>query len=236
MTAEINVDSYRVLEKAHRLIVFALGDDYWGFDEPVRDVGIGIAESWGDDDTVWVTGNWNIKRSRYQAEQTGIPLTKEETLPERLSDALGRLGVELLWLDEWLSCDDCQRAFRCQPDSYSWRMQGIITDSGSILCRDHAIEDLEWLISDDGGDFINNHTKAITLDVDLSSIGFERYNGLFANGWYRDQDDDPKEIAARAERYGWQERVFTIDNVGQFDVHFLLWVRNNEDESEEEEE
>lgn len=226
MSETIERDEMRILEKARRLVKFATGEE-WGDGEIVSDIGIGIVEpGYGDNETVWALGNWNPKR---WVRDGDAPLNGEESLPERLGEALERIGAEVHWSDEWLSCGECGRIFRSEPDSYTWKFQGVITEHGGVYCFDHATEDLETLIEQ----YVNQPTRAITLDVDLSEIGFEQFNGRFESGWHPGQNDKPEEIDKRAAREGWLERVFLIDDVGQFDIRFSLWVRNNEEDEEE---
>jgi hypothetical protein len=209
----------KTYERATRLIRAATGEE-WGDGLVVDGIGIGIAEpGYGDDATVWAMGNWNPRRFRRDGEP---PLSPVESLPERLADALTRQGVELLWLDEWIECDECQRAFRCEPDSYSWQMFGVITEDGTTLCADHV----DWETVED--EAINNPRYAIrdTLPIDLESEGFTRHNGTFENGWWHPgQDDDPVAILNEL-RKEWGEVVFRVSGVGQFDIAFEVWTRS----------
>ena len=226
-----------VKDWVRRLVRAATGDE-WGDGDRVSDWGVGIAEpGYGDDETIWVLGDWNPARFPREGEP---PLTTEETVGPRLARALDRLGVSIFWLDEWLRCDECMRIFRGQPDSYSWQMSGIITEEGGVYCADHSLDDPEWLI--ENGGYLNNPDNAITLPgagEALESIGFEKYNWehSYQNGWYPGQDDNPREITKRARRDGWKDLVFVIDSVGQFDTRFSLYVRGSnetpEDHSEE---
>jgi hypothetical protein len=109
-------------------------------------------------------------------------------------------------------------------------MSGVILDSGDVYCLDHAIDDLEWLLEE--GEYVNNPRKALTFDADLESIGFEQFNGQYENGWHPGQDDKPEDALERARAAGWSEGVFVINETGQFDIGFQLWVRNTETEED----
>ena len=223
-------------DRARRLICAATGQEY-GDGEIVADIGIGIAEpGYGTDETVWVMGNWNVKRYRREGEPE---LTNAESLPERLSEALERRceGIELLWLDEWTRCDECQRVFRDQPDSYSWQMYGTFTEYGTY-CADHI--DFDSVAED----YINNPRNAIRSrwKIDLVAEGFTKlpnpedtYRGQYESGWHPGQDADPEEIFDRLSDE-WSEIVFVIDSVGQFDAAFSVWGRGKTEETEETEE
>lgn len=207
------------LVRTRRLIEAAYGEDFYQ-DEIVTEWGIGMAEpGYGDEETVWVFGNWNPKRFRREGD---APLTNEESKPVRLANALDKYaGAELLWLDEWFQCQNCYMAFRCEADSYSWTMFGVITEYGDILCG-NCVE-----FSDLEEEYINEPSKALVLNFDLDEEGFELYNTerRYENGWYDGQTDDPASILENAHAEGWEEGVFKVDGVGQFDTHFSLWVR-----------
>lgn len=52
--------------------------------------------------------------------------------PARIAKRLEQLGVNIVWSDEYASCD-CGKGFRTQPDSYSWQMDAWIGD-GDYMC------------------------------------------------------------------------------------------------------
>lgn len=208
------------LQRAHRLIKAATGQE-WPDGELIKDFGAGIAEpGYGTDETVWVLGNWNTKRWLSPEERSaGVKLTNEESLPARLAEALERRvpGVELHWLDEWTSCEDCARIFRTQPDSYGWLMYGAFTDNG-IFCADHLSFD------DIAESYINEPSRALTFPLNLEDEGFSLYGARYENGWHPGQNDEPEAILTEALRH-WREGIFKISSSGQFDIEFELWVR-----------
>lgn len=216
-------------DRATRLICAATGDQY-GDGYIVTDIGVGISEpGYGDDETLWVLGNWNPKRFPMGNDP---PLTNAENIGPRLFDALEKYAdAECHWLDEWYRCD-CGKIFRSTADSYSWRMYGIVTEDGMVLCADC----LEW--DDIEIDYVNVPMRALTFDIDLSEHGFTLFvesgdargykQGTYESGFHPGQNDKPEDVLARAHSEGWQEGVFTIPSVGQFDLEFQLWVRNPE--------
>lgn len=219
MSNDTDMSLTEKLQRAHRLIKAATGEPY-GDGYTVTDIGTGYAEP-GYRGTVWVLGNWNTKRRLSPEERSaGVKLTNAESLPARLADALTRRvpGVELEWLDEWIQCDDCHRIFRSQPNSYSWQMYGLITESGDVLCADHLSFD------DIAESYINVPTKALTFPLNLEEEGFSLYGSRYENGWHPGQNDEPSAILAEALR-SWREGIFKISSSGQFDIEFELWVR-----------
>lgn len=212
---------HKRMQRATQLVEAATGEPY-GDGYTVTDIGEGISEpGYSNDGTnVWVMGNWNPKRFRSEGEPE---LTNEESLPERLGNALEKYAeADLLWLDEWIRCDNCYQAFRTEPDSYSWTMFGIVNEYGGVLCG-------ECVSFDDVEDYVNDPDKAVTLDIDLEAEGFVKYNrDYFENGWHPGQDDDPTAILKGARAAGWDEGIFKITGVGQFDTRFDLYVRKDE--------
>lgn len=77
-----------------------------------------------------VTGNWNSV-TRYDRD------TKERVevsnLPERLSLIFEKMGFETEWYDEWHACNECQRIFRQEPDSYGWK-PSFVEFKDNIFC------------------------------------------------------------------------------------------------------
>jgi len=203
-------------DRARRLITAATGEEY-GDGYIVTDLGVGISEpGYGDEKTVWVTGNWNPKRWWKENEP---PLTLEESLPARLGEALHKYAeAEILWLDEWITCQTCFHVFRIEADSYSWEMFGVLFEDGPI-CGNC----LEW--SDLEETYANNPRMAVPRFIDLEAEGFVKHNGQYSNGWYPGQDDNPTAIFEALKADGWTEVVFKLDYVGMFDLGFSAWVR-----------
>lgn len=219
----------------------------WGDGYVVTDVICGYAEpGYGGDDTIVVLGNWNNKRwinSHLIGPQ--LPLTDDESLPSRLAEMLDEIdGVEIEWLDEWISCSECYRAVRTEPDSYSWQPYYSWVHECGFVCSDCMMKDPGAYIDD--GDWTNSTSNAITwitgrLEDTLEPLGFVHWEPgnpqHYANGWYPGQTDDPKKILeAILDRHPDAEVVFTIDSVGQFDCHFSAWVRGIDDETDDDNE
>lgn len=211
------------LEQAQRLVKVATGDE-WGDGMIVTDMGVGIAEpGYGYDETPWVAGDWNEKTKYVDGER----IVTDNT-PKRLGDALERLGIETLWLDEWTTCGNCGKAIRTQPDSYSWQPYYMVVNECEISCRD-CIEsswDADFL---EEHNMLNNPRMAVhqwVSDTQLTEWGFSRHNGIFENGWHPGQTDDPVKIfdAIRDENPS-ADVVFRIDENSQFYMRFTAWVK-----------
>lgn len=157
-----------------------------------------------------ISANWN-----YVAQTT--------------QDRLEAAGYTLDWCDQVSRCDDCGKCVETEPTHYGWKRQFHVGD-GYLLCACCLERDPEPLLEALRGD----ETKALTLDnIDLADHGYVRVERDFENGWYGGQDDSPKAIAAWLRERDIEDFIFEIDNVGQFDVHFGVWVREEDAEKAE---
>ena len=133
-------------------------------------------------------------------------------------------GVELEWLDEWMVDYESDKAYRTEPDSYSWKPSVVLSDDGEWLTPDDDIE--TWI-----GYVANEPTRCLPDNIysasDLEEVGFDRWNGTFESGWHPGQTADPTAISdeIRAAHDSDLDIVFVLDNVGQFDIAFSAYFR-----------
>ena len=140
----------------------------------------------------------------------------------RLANILDRMGYEVEWLDEWTVCEHCNKAFRTQPDSYSWKMHGaFLEDACELICGDCLAENPEWITEE----LMNNPRRALTIDgIDLAADGWHMIPGdAWRNGWYG-QEDKPEEVVAQYVPEGY-DYIFVVDEVGQFECAWRMWLR-----------
>lgn len=225
------------LELVGRLVEIATGEKY-GDGMTVTDVCVGYAEpGYGSDEAVIVFGDWNDKRPAFGwnvKDQSGDrfprtsvpPVTKADTMPSRLARVLEAAGAQVEWSDEWVRCGDCYRAFRTQPDSYSWTMYGAYSEDGcDYYCADCLKKDPESMLED----YINEPTKCVTFlsGPELVALGFEQENGIYESGWHEGQDDDPRKIYDRILKFADEdvEVVFILAEQSQFYIRFAAYVR-----------
>lgn len=84
----------------------------------------------------------------YEQPKRGILFANWNRLPRNLDRILERAGYAVEWSDEWTTCEDCDRAFRTQPDGYCWEPAGDYCEQCSAeLCHDCHTNRHE----DDGG-------------------------------------------------------------------------------------
>lgn len=136
---------------------------------------------------------------------------------------LSEAGAEAVWYDEWMVDYETGKAWRTQPDSYSWQSSIVWTEDGDYLTPDNDIEDwIEWAA--------DNHKNAlpdrVVSDGDLIEAGFVQFNAdYYENGWYG-TEDDPEKIAAEVRKWhGPCTVVFKLSSVEQFRITFDVWYR-----------
>jgi len=164
-------------------------------------------------------GDWN-EISKWDEEKRQF-VTIDDTLP-KLAKKLEAMGVELGWLDEFISCDSCGKIFRTVPDSYGWQMAGVVED-GFCLCHE-CIDPIEHLES-----LENQDRKCNTIEsINPEEYGYTCIQEDFENGFYGGQCADPVAIAKILRGIGITRFLFNLDDTGQFDITFSVWIHNSE--------
>jgi len=165
--------AYKVLEIAARVAKEESRD--WEVLSRVDEMQIhpGYAEP-GYNSQLVVTGNWNSV-TRYDKDTK--ERVKVSNLPERLSAIFEKMGFETEWYDEWHSCDECQRIFRQEPDSYGWK-PSFVEYKDSILCMN--------CFKDSPGDALfhwaKNHSSVeFNFELDPSEHGYVEFLNINLN-------------------------------------------------------
>lgn len=179
---------------------------------------------------------WKIDLSHYSeyanndsCGEKGILSGDWNNVSRDVQNLLERAGYTLDWCDAVCSCGGCGKAIQTQPSHYGWKPEYVVGD-GDILCESCVEDDPEDMLADLRG----NADKALTLDnIDLSEHGYARVERTFENGWHGGQDDSPRAIAKWLREHGIEDFVFEIDSVGQFDMRFSVWVREEDAEKAE---
>lgn len=196
-------------------IMLATIDDLgieWG--EHELDYCIGYAEpGYGATDTVVVFADWNA------TELAPLADTIEATD-----------GAGLEWSDEWHRCDECYRAVRIEPDSYSWRPYYAWVNECEIICADCLREDVAGNLEQ----YRNDPDNAVTWasHADMVAAGWERWAPAdprtFETGWHPGQTDDPRSVLDMIREETDADVVFLIDSTGQFDMRWSAWVERED--------
>ena len=139
-----------------------------------------------------------------------------------VSALLEKVGVNIEWYDEWVVCGYCNKAVRIQPDSYSWKRSFTIDEDG-ITCLE-CVDPVEHLESLEGNPLsCNTFSRINPFDY-----GYVLVKSGFENGFHPGQTDNPKEIAKKFETLGITRYLFNLDQVGQFDIQFSIWIHESE--------
>lgn len=176
-----------------------------------------------------ITGNWWVRNSRHN-ERRDDKLLHLSAIYPRLWRALEELGVDAgCFDDEWTVHNG--KAYRTTHDSYSWQPSLAYFDGDPFTLDELRECDFEPVINEGNG---NDRWAFNMRGFDPGTMlpdGWESYNGVYANGWYDGQNDDPVKIGprVRAEYEGHVDTLWVIHGVGQFDMHFKLYVRPHDD-------
>lgn len=178
------------------------------YGEHVENITSGISEP-GYDDKPAILANWN-------------------NIPGKLFDMLEKNGFSCEWLDEWIVCDTCYKAFRSVGNSYSWEMFGYIGD-GFAVCGD-CIEWDEYLES-----LENKPRKAVTCSLfyrfeNEITNRYELVKDGYESGFHPGQNDNPESILKTLlERDAQGRFLFVINGQGQFDIDFSVYRKMDEE-------
>lgn len=221
-------------ERVTRLIKAATGSEYDDQQTIVYEIAAGYCEPDYPNCGIVVLGDWNDK-TKWDSElkrSVSLTNTKADTVPGRLYAALKRIpGVECDWHDEYVTCDECYKAFRSSADSYSWTFYGAWNGDG-YTCASCIKDDPTPFIDQ----YVNDSDKAITwADENLMEkngwVKVENdnsYSGDYHNGWYG-REDNPASIMADLHDLGHEDVVFLIEGTGQFEISFAPYVRGDAD-------
>jgi hypothetical protein len=204
-----------------RAFVAAVLEDYqdhsaYGIDNWTHDY---VEPGYSTPDRGILFGNWNTKQAYVQGKGY---VGAEDTRPKRFAAIAEYAGYALEWSDEWSTCEDCGKAFRTSPDSYSWLPAYVTIGDCSYVCHE-CVDWADYVESE----LLNEVDKADTNDIDLASMGFTKWNDeRFESGFHPGQTDKPRDIVKRLP--SGHDYVFQIDGKGQFDISFSVWIRKQE--------
>jgi len=182
----------------------------------------GYAPGSGDPDVIVVTADWN-EDTEYDPE------TRERRVIDdslhRLGDLLGNIpGVVIDWSDGVSMCGGCNRAIETQPTSYGWTPPYFITD-GDILCTGCIQDDPQPLLDELQG---TTGTLSPALNINLGAHGYTQIPSEFQSGFHPGQNDSPQAVANLLGQLGLEHYIFAVDDVGQFDSSWSVWVEDQE--------
>lgn len=134
---------------------------------------------------------------------------------------------EIEWHDEWTIDYNSSKAYRTSPDSYGWEQQFRITDCGELITPDDDVS--EWIAECVVN--CNTYTSKISalpsfIDEDeIIGEGFKLIGEDFENGWYGKEDRPEEIVEDLIEDKGFNEVLFQIDFVSQFNLGFKVYAK-----------
>lgn len=157
------------------------------------------------------------------APERGILFGNWNYFSRDVTDLLEKVGYAIEWNDEWTTCDGCGKALRTSPDSYSWQ-PGYLREADSCETYCHECADIESVLES----YEDQPTRALNDHIDPGEYGYRKLEGDFESGWHPGQNDNPQEIYDRLVALGHKRLLFVIDGVGQFDIGFSIWEKEND--------
>jgi hypothetical protein len=191
-----------------------------GGETDILDLSNGVAEpGYGESDMA--LGSWWVHAG-----------PKNDLRESKIVRLLSACGVESVFSDEWATCVECHKAVRTQGDSYHWTRSYWASEYGAV-CLECVTEDPEEYLIDLRG---NHRVAHVLQEIDLTDHGYMQVWGEFESGLYGGQMDSPSAVAAAFEARGWEDFIFVVNAVGQFDLKFSVFLRVEWDEDEDEDE
>jgi len=191
--------------------------DYINENQIWDDIYMNIADD-HEGDTYIICESWDDVNKLADVVRDVLGIEEEKVWVDEL------LGVEVVFSDEYTTCSDCYHVIRTSPDSYHWQPDFYVGD-GFIVCGE-CFRDNEDYQEDYLEDKINNPKDAVNgllTEEQIEALGFERIGREFEDGWYH-VNDDPQEIYEKLSE-SYNEVLFYINNVEQFRINFIVFVR-----------
>ena len=153
---------------------------------------------------------------------------------ENMIETMQRYGynIELLWDDTATNCSHCYKYFDTIPSYYGDQSNiGILVSDYEFLCPNCALEFIDDII-----DYHKNSTDFAApswMITALKEKGFECLEDckIYENGLHIGQNDHPVDIAKNLEKEGITDDydfMFALTDIGQFDVHFTVLIRERD--------
>lgn len=175
---------------------------------------------------------------RYDTGQHDWGMASIDRRFPRIFQQLEEQGVAFEWCDEWIIDYEYSKCYRTTGDSYGWTPSYRMSEYGDMLTPDSDFDDwLDWA-RNDLDNALCDSMVGDNVDRMLDERGYTRRppdGDRFEFGWHPGQNDTPRGVLDDITRdTGGRpgvdfEYVFVIDAVGQFDMHFAIWWKWDED-------
>jgi hypothetical protein len=156
----------------------------------------------------------------YSDPEKAILFANWNVIPTSFTKRLEAQGYEMEWSDEWYIDYNHDKAYRTSPNSYGWQCRLMLTaDGGDYLTPDDSVS--EWVAACEND--TNRALPAWISDADIEAEGWAKQSDVYEHGFHPGQTDNPADIAAKLDG---ADYLFQITDVGQFDVRFQVWVKD----------
>lgn len=146
-----------------------------------------------------------------------------DTFPRDKHDRLERLcdeaGYTLTHADAVIT-DEQGRVHDIRPGWHGQKPTWCIINECEVLAEDEVEECIDSYTEY----LTDNSNSADQWGTDFAEQGFKRLPEAYEAGHHPGQNDDPEAIMARLHK-SHDHVIFSIDNTGQFDTHFSVWVK-----------
>lgn len=240
LSPDFNLRAPRGLMTPHKFITTVL--ESMGHDSKLADT-FGVSD-WApgyaepgytqpEDGKCVLFGNWNDKQTR--AKEPPYTVLTTDDRPKRFSAIAEAAGYTCEWSDEWSTCSGCQKAVRTSPDSYSWSPAYAWTEN-ELLCRECVVDNPEEYLAELSGDATRCLSMALNRSIDLTKHGYTKFNAEpYEAGFHPGQTDKPETIAEEVRKAGYTDFIFVQEEQGQFDTRFSVWVKAEEEDTDNDE-
>ncbi len=209
-------DAWRLIEAALRV---AKSDEARGHLENIQTHT--EVDDFDFDEEVVAVGNWN-EVTKY--DEAANKFDTIDDTPKRLCKALEAIGVGVAWGDCTTTCDECSKLLNTEPSSYGWQPRFVATDYG--VCCEECLDPVEHLESLEG----NSHRTNNVASIDPEEHEYFLFEGGMEHGFHPGQDANPQVIAKAMRERGITRFLFNVDDIGQFDMRFSVYVHEDERE------
>ena len=180
--------------------------------------------------------NWELYIYEPNSNEEKPTLASDwNNIPQQLYDYLENF-YNLDWSDECTGCVDCGAHIHTTPTSYDDVGDYIVTEYGYVCGECVGKSQVDYL-----EDFIFWSDSALVYPKALKyfqkpalkEAGFVEFQSVdsmckdvYETGFHVGQNDNPSKVAKMIhETLGSVEVVFLIDNIGQFDCRWSVYVR-----------
>jgi len=122
----------------------------------------------------------------YTDPERGILFANWNYFPRGVDSILEQYGFEIEWSDEWHRCDDCGKAVRHQPDSWSWQPYYQLLNECEVVCGDCLKAD--GYRQTDDGDWVRESK------MNRYKNGYDQCAGCLVDGDVIRSDDSPQNL------------------------------------------